>query len=197
MTNQELIEILSSLDADDQHEVLSKVQGYGSVRYHKDIRREAINAVFQWLSIIEAMKGEYSHDLQKLKIDADHSALLERIIAKEKVYDTPPPIAFSYPNYSLMDNNYNYPIDVHFNVASLDDIYKAKLVIIDQTPWKIVEEPEPDTYLLQYRIRTGKDTIRWSDSIWKLTKLAEPISEFRQWKLERANNDDDKPGNTE
>lgn len=60
--------------------------------------RRVVECVSQWMRIYHKNKGKYPNDM-----DADHSALLRRLLSGEKPLPNPPPLRYSYPDYKLAE----------------------------------------------------------------------------------------------
>lgn len=120
--------------------------------------RQVIEAISTWVDVAEKW-GTTIRGGIGMMVDADHSALLHRILEGKKVHDVPPPVAFSYPNYALLDDGVWYVEAVESDgFASMAD--GGIPILIDQSIWKGLERL-PNGWIARYRMGRG-DRKRWS-----------------------------------
>jgi len=113
----------------------------------------AIICFNKWLWIRE--KWEESEfpprSLTQIGIDAEHSSLLRRLLEGKEPLEYPPPRSFSYPNYSLAEND-DWHTSEFFIHKEDDNIRGYPLIAINQMTWRIEKEIEPDKkFILSYR----------------------------------------------
>jgi hypothetical protein len=161
---------------------------------------DVFDAVFCWLEIREA-NGISLTDALQLKIDAQHSSLLPRIIAGEDVFPEPPPRSFSYPWVELIKTGRALPFEVSQGPGLLAG---PDALVIDQSDeWRILERLGEDQFIATYRIPDRKAIaelrakrklaevdelpMRLSDSRWKVFVQGpmENIPDRQQWVVER------------
>ena len=128
--------------------------------------RPVVLATIRWCRLLsENGRGLPSDD------DADHSALLRRLLEGKQPLQEPPPLANKYPWYALVDHGTDESSDVW-------DAGDGHLVI-NQSRWKIVERG--DTWWRVrwqdqgpvYRVQTDPTGKRASDKpVWRLTREA-------------------------
>ncbi len=130
-------------------------------------------AVGQWINLHTRHLGRPPTD-----VDADHSSLLFRLLEGKEPLPQPPPRAYSYPWYSLVETGgpelcEAYP---HF-----DDYMKMgherPFAVVNQSLWKIVGK-DGDTYLLEWYTRDTE--FPWQA---KLRPAANPMP-LREWAIE-------------
>lgn len=125
-----------------------------------ELKWEGVKAVAKWLSVLEAEGQEIPKSAIAFEVDTNHSSLLRRIMNEDKVFPVPPPLAFSRPNYSLIENGQYNPYGVNES---------GKVLAIDSHPWKIVEKIDHETWITKYRIRKPKGDV-WSKTLWRVCK---------------------------
>jgi len=82
--------------------------------------------------------------IRGLRADIDHSALLRRLLEGEQALPVPPPKQYSYPAYNLVEKDEpQFVLGVWF---SKDD----DMVVIEQSPWRIVEKRGDEDYIVQW-----------------------------------------------
>ena len=128
-----------------------------------DPRLVGIQAVVVWLQT----KSRYTTvDLEHLEVDIAHSALLHRILDGLPVLPVPPPRAHSYPWYELLEKGEGTPHEVFEEKT----FFPFHTLIIDQSPWKIVEKVRDEEWRVRYMI--GRDGATWSDTVWRVFRGA-------------------------
>lgn len=136
-----------------------------------------LDALVKWLEIREKNGYEFPSSLMQLICDMEHSALLQRLLNGKQPTEERPPKSFSYPNYGLVDTGISYPMTVFE-----DNHLGETSIVIDQSPWTLIEKLEEDSYVVQYEDNkqlykvycTGKrsNTLEFdSDSFSKLWAL--------------------------
>lgn len=132
----------------------------------------------KWLEIREA-NGIDLRSARQLRIDADHSALLQRLYKGKPVYDEPPPTSYSYPWYTLMDNGEAEAFEVF---EAEEEMFGKDKLGINQTIWHVLEKLGEDQWIVTYSIpdvaaiQKLKDENQWkhitpqtlSKSRWKV-----------------------------
>lgn len=162
---------------------------------------DAFDAVFRWLAIREENGIPLTNALQ-LKIDAQHSSLLLRIMEGGDVFTEPPPRSYSYPWCELIKAGRALP----FEVSQGPDLLAGPdaLVINQCDDWRILERLGEDRYVATYRIpdkeaiaklRTqlgprrlsNEIPMRLSSSRWSVyvQGAMKNAPERRQWVIER------------
>lgn len=115
-------------------------------------REQLLEAVCTWLNI------RFEHDREKLmftleyphqmKADMDHSSLLHRLLLGKQPLDLPPPIAYSYPCYALVEGE-----DCSLGGCGpsldpeLDGFY------LGQARWDIVKKISDREYIIKWPTR--------------------------------------------
>lgn len=105
-----------------------------------------IKTFFRWLEIREA----HGIDLRRrdnLYVDADHSALLHRLLEGKEPFEEPPPCAYSYPWYELLENGKASAIEVYPSFGST-----THLAIEQNGSWVIQQELAPECWTARYLI---------------------------------------------
>jgi len=166
---------------------------------------EPLDAFMRWLEIREA-NGIMLSNAQQLKIDADHSSLLQRLKEDKEVFPEAPPRAYSYPWYDLIQEGRALPFEVHHGP---DLISGPDSLLIDQCgEWRILERLGEDSFIATYRVTDLKALTkirsdyalnqafirqelpvprRLSDSRWKVYVQGpmEKLPDRKQWVVER------------
>lgn len=91
----------------------------------------AIDAVSTWIETCKENNRKYE------PVDADHSALLKRLLSGKKLHKNPPPLRFSYPAWELVEDQKIPIIEMHESF-NLDPGY----VVVDQSPEYVWEDKE-------------------------------------------------------
>lgn len=114
----------------------------------------AIEAFSRWLEIYaqHSEKAPIGEEAAfQIRIDADHSALLFRLLSGKEPLPVPPPTYMSRPWHSLIETGEGQPFEV-WDVAdyqALGDLWKDDFpgcigtLFIGQSPWGIEERVEP------------------------------------------------------
>jgi len=104
----------------------------------------------------------------------------------------PPPRSYSYPWYSLIEDGYGYPGEV-WKPTSWDQCFTDyPSIVIDQTPWKLLEELGEDDWIVTYQYGRN-DKTKFADTKWRVYCIGcgyPPISQNDSynylWKIERV-----------
>lgn len=151
-----------------------------------------IDILTRWLQIRTENGYDMPRDISHFKITCLKSALLHRMLEGKEPFPIPPPRAFSYPWYDLIENGIAHPYEVW---AADDEIsfvltdYPA--LVIDQSPWKILEKLEEDSWIITYQYGPDEDRKfaedKWhvycvgsniqktghsSDKLWEIKKIS-------------------------
>lgn len=130
-----------------------------------------IEALFRWLEIREENGIPFPRDLISLKTDIDHSVLLKRLMNGKEIFPEPPPKAYGYPCYKMLEEQIYKPGEVWFHNEDL---------VINQTVWKIIERISDTEYIVSYEyVVSRKFDKKMSKNRWTLKKLDS------SWSLER------------
>lgn len=138
----------------------------------------------RWLKIREE-NGYPLGTVQQLMIDADHSALLPRILRGDTIFPEPPPRSFSYPWYGLMASGR----EPAFEVSHGPDLLAGPdCLIVNQSVWDILERLGDESFIATYRItdnfRHSKSVTRNASTKWKV--YAEGEGDAKTWWVERT-----------
>ena len=139
----------------------------------------SIEAFFQWLKICEAQGYDLPMDRRSLKIRADHSALLERLLEGKEPLQEPPPRAFGYPWYDLVETGEGDAMEVFEAEGGL---------VINQEPWIILQRVEADCeWIVTYEYKSrmsGEVQVKRSNGRWCVTpgKVRDHV---RRWIVKR------------
>lgn len=106
-------------------------------------------AVVQWIAIKTKFEERYDPLKGPTPADIDHSSLLRRLLDGKEALALPPPKRFSYPDYSLVEEDGPQRVlEVHFNPKRCSQ--DSGQVYIDQSIWDI-ESVENDVYIVRWR----------------------------------------------
>ena len=129
---------------------------------------QSIHLLFKMLEIREKNGIEYPKDLNQLKITAIKSALLQRLLEGKEPFEDPPPLSMSYPWYSLIEDGYGSPWEAwEADVA----FFGAQTIVIDQCPWKLIEQLGDRDWVVTYPINRGdfnNPETKFSDTRWRV-----------------------------
>lgn len=142
-----------------------------------------IQALFRWLKIRDANDIPFPTHLRQLEIDAEHSTLLQRLLDGEKPLDEPPPLTFSSPWYSLIDEGEGVAFE-----AFEPPTGQGELVINQCSKWRILERFEDEEgWIVTYG--SGKHVFKVFRSTVERTSIAGGNGphkvDIAVWKLER------------
>jgi len=98
----------------------------------------AVAAVARWLRTrAQAERGVGEAALVRLAADADHSALLRRLLAGKLPAASPPPLAHSSPWYDVVERD---AVEVLYDDVWVDRAGEAARVVINQhAGWELLE----------------------------------------------------------
>jgi hypothetical protein len=108
-----------------------------------------LEPLFRWLEIRET-NGQDIGDWLQLRIDADHSGLLQRILKGGFVAPEAPPTACSYPWADLIKTGKGEPFEV-WEPHPENSWAPKDTVIIDQSWWYLIERLGEDDYIVTYK----------------------------------------------
>jgi hypothetical protein len=136
---------------------------------------EDINLLIRFWEIRTENGIEFPNDLDQFKIACRKSALLRRMLDGKEPLPIPPPVAHSYPWYSLIEEGIGHPYEVWEGADWLAEMYKDyKTIVIDQTVWKIIEKLDEDSWIVTYSY--GKeDKRKFADSKWHVYTIGSRI----------------------
>lgn len=132
-------------------------------------QKELVYAMSQW------MKCYHKHNdatflCYSLRVAMDNSLLLPRILEGKKIFDEPPPLAFGYPWYELIENGKANARNVVIN----ED---RKFVIIDNFSWMLLDQYNSKA-LITYEYKAwGK--VCYPETRWEV--MADPTNEKFPW----------------
>lgn len=148
-----------------------------------------VQALFKVLEIREENGYDFPRDLGHFKISIRKSALFNRLMEGKEPLPIPPPKAFSYPWYELIEDGYGYPYEVWKAEDNFFGDFPA--VGIDQSIWKLIEEKGENDYIVSYLY--GKDHSKLSETKWHVYPVGcrVPQSEMHTssnylWKIEKV-----------
>lgn len=109
-----------------------------------------VDKLFRTLEIREENGIEFPRDLSHLRITIHKSALFHRLLQGKEPLPIPPPRSHSYPWYELIENGVGYPFEV-WKPKSWDASFTPyPSIVIDQSPWKMLEELGEQEWLVTY-----------------------------------------------
>lgn len=120
------------------------------------------------LNIVQDLQEarEFNGSLTSEILD-EKSALFARLLDGKKPLLYPPPCAYSYPWYSVVEDN--GPWDLSLETSNLEELFWENLsgeqeILIEQTPWKVIRKISNDEVLVTF----GK----WQDMgfEWRLVR---------------------------
>lgn len=101
-------------------------------------------SVAQWIDLATAANLKRGMMGGVTSADAEHSALLERLLSGREALPQPPPRRYSYPWYDLIDMGEGQAWEVGEYV-----LFPDKLVIDQGSQWTILERRSDRSYLVQ------------------------------------------------
>lgn len=142
----------------------------------------SINTLLKWLKIREENGISFPTELIQFEIDIRKSALLTRMLGGKDPLPEPPPKAFSYPWYSLIEQGEGDP----FEVVEVDPFEVVEVgkdltrILIDQHIWDVIKKISDTEYQITYNGEQGK--FRWK--LWRPDTKESDIT--RGWKIKRS-----------
>ena len=119
-----------------------------------ETRSADINALLRWLEIRAKHGIPFPGSLWSLNIDASKSALLDRLLEGKEPLPEPPPLSFSYPWYTLIEEG----AGISHTVFELT----AEWLVVNQYRWKILEKLGPTSWVVTYFTGKGENSAsRW------------------------------------
>jgi hypothetical protein len=163
------------------------------------------DAFFRWLEIREA-NGIFLTTSEQLKIDADHSSLLSRLVGDGDVFPEAPPRSYSYPWCDLIRIGKAFPFEVSIGP---DLIAGPDALVIEQcAEWRVLERLGGESVIASYLVVDQKELLkirndyrayqalrrneidvpkRLSESRWRVyvDGVMEKAPERKRWVVER------------
>lgn len=143
--------------------------------------RQFGRAFDHWLQILRKERREVH--LSHISVDLDHSALFRRLLKGERVYSSPPPLAYSYPWYDLLEES--GPQACEFWIGGEGDYLEPNTPVINQSAkWRIEEKRSDTEYIVAFKTlrcrvthaRPGKGFSEWDIEVLDLGEYAEPLA---------------------
>lgn len=153
-----------------------------------ELREKIARAVVLWLFVAAEQGRGFPDSPNILRIDMDHSCLLQRLLSGTPPLPKPPPKHFSSPWYELIDDGFASPLEVWEIKAKKDRgliEHFGDALFIDKEPWSIVERRGPNDWLVKH----SRDENVWR--VWSTGKRegmedeAEHKSMVHLWRIER------------
>ena len=129
--------------------------------------QRVFKCISRWLTIADRAGREMPADPGQFCINMQKSALLRRLLDGTEPFPLPPPKAYSYPWYSLLEKG---EVSGYLDHSKYGD----DRLNISQSLWYIIEQLGYNHYLVQYNKEEG--------SIWELS----PMTEDEVYSLMRA-----------
>jgi hypothetical protein len=147
-----------------------------------------VDILFRVLEIRQENGMDFPNDLNHLKITIRKSALFHRMMEGKEPLPEPPPRAFSYPWYEIIEDGYGYPHEVW--EATEKAFVDFPAIGIDQSIWKLIEKLGDNDYIVSYLY--GKDQ-KVSESKWHVYPIASRVPQNPKypssnylWKIEKV-----------
>ena len=151
-----------------------------------ELRTKIVRAVMLWLYIREDAGYHFPDNIDSLRIDMSHSALLHRLLSGKAPLPSPPPKHFSSPWYELIEDGFAIPFEVWETKGTwAEDNFEHDTIYIDQQPWTVVESRGPRDWLVKHE----RD-----DGVWRLwstgrkegsSEKDEKVPSTWLWRIER------------
>lgn len=113
------------------------------------VKSHDIDCVYRWLEI-RYVNGQDIGDVLGLRIDADHSGLLQRLLKGEEPTAEAPPLAYSYPWVEVIQTGRGDPFEV-YEAHPEGVVFPKDSIVIDQTWWPVLEKLGDDNWIVTYR----------------------------------------------
>jgi hypothetical protein len=111
-----------------------------------------IECLYRWLEIRHT-NGQDIGDVIQLKIDADHSGLLRRLLKGEEPTPEAPPLAYSYSWVDVIQKGRAEAYEVYepHPESAMCAVAPQPSIVIDQTFWPLLEKLGEDDWIVTYR----------------------------------------------
>ena len=154
----------------------------------EDQQRKTLRAVYDWLRIREEHGNPVPTEARSFFVEAEHSALLQRLLNGQRPLPEPPPKNMSYPWYHLIEMGQG----TAFEVWEPNGQDHVGMLCIDQCFWHVVQKIGPSEWIVAYEFtaldmesRTTAYVQKRSESQWRVYADGEaggrPI-----WRIERV-----------
>lgn len=110
-------------------------------------QQDIVHKVLLWLDIHDDPEHKIPVGYSQRRTDAAHSALLSRLLEGKPPLPQPPPRAFSYPWYKLIDDGKDENCEVCLGTG----YYKGQ-VIINQAPWNLISQVSETEFLVEWAV---------------------------------------------
>jgi hypothetical protein len=142
------------------------------------LRLEGAYKVVEWMRV-RNQEGHGSYDVDGLKCDLDHSALLHWLCHGNEPLPERPPVRFSRPDHRAAQTG-------RFDPRSVD-LWPGQpsSLIVDQESWKLLETKGPEEWMAAHRVKSGNDSA-WS-APWSIRRDGDG------WVAERLRRSVEKP----
>lgn len=122
-----------------------------------------VEILFKVLEIRQQNGYDFPRDLNHLIVSIRKSALFHRLIEGKELLPVPPPRAYSYPWYSLIEDGYGHPLEVWKDEHNM---FGFPAVGIDQSIWKLEEELGDKDYIVRYFYGKANNEMGESETKW-------------------------------
>lgn len=150
-----------------------------------------VDLFLKWLAIREENGIPLPTELMSLTIDAHKSALLRRMLSGKQPFPIPPPKAFSYPWYDLIEKGWAEPFEVYEPTGWAKGITGYPALVIDQSPWLVINKISDEEWIVTYMYghfekqerapgqwhvycvgsRLPRDDSKAHNKLWKIEKI--------------------------
>lgn len=113
------------------------------------VKSPDIECLNRWLDI-RYVNGQDVGDFLQLRIDADHSGLLRRLLAGEEPTAEAPPLAYSYSWVEVIQKGKAEAYEV-YEPHPESQLFPQASIVIDQTWWPLLEKLGEDDWIVTYR----------------------------------------------
>ena len=145
-------------------------------------RRRILYCILVWLSICGENGRAFPESLVRLRIEMEHSALLQRLIEGKNPLPEPPPLSFSYPWYDLIDKGWAVPFEVLDSKGTCaEKTFGDRALFINQTRWRIVRRPKKGEWVVRHIRAPGLWRV-WESGI---RSYQDGGKEVKQWSMEK------------
>lgn len=127
------------------------------------LRLEGAYKVIEWMRV-RNQEGHGSYDVDGLKCDMDHSALLHWLCQGNESLQERPPVRLSRPDHHAAITGRFEPFRV--------DVWPGdpSSLIVDQEAWKLLETKGPEEWVAAYRVGVEGNKSVWSEP-WSIKRM--------------------------
>lgn len=148
-----------------------------------------IQILIKWLEIKKLYSSDFPDSLDSLKLSVHKSSLLKRMLDGKDPLPLPPPLYYSHPWYSLIENGFAKVCanEFFFPEGWQENFCDYPCIMIAQFPWEIIRRVENKReYLITYHYKHNRRDVP-SNDLWSFAKIQNGENpELEIWEIKRV-----------